>query len=136
MAVFRLLTICGVLVGCGLFTGCGSSVGPELGTVTGRVLQNGRPVENARVVFWLGHGRPSEGLTDSNGRYKLRYTVNQDGALIGEHQVRISTAIPRPDDTAAPERIPSDYNVKSTIVREVKPGTNEFDFDIPNDSTS
>jgi hypothetical protein len=132
MATVRWMALSFVLAGCASLIGCGSSTGPELGYVTGRISMDGKPVSQARIVFWLGHSRPSEGLSDDNGRYELRYTVNRDGALIGEHQVRISTAISRPDDTPAPERIPADYNVKSIIVREVKPGKNVFDFDIPN----
>jgi hypothetical protein len=131
MAVFRWMAVFSILAMSGMFVGCGGGTGPELGYVSGHISMNGKPLENARVVFWLGHSRPSEGLTDSNGWYELRYTVNQDGALIGEHQVRISTAVLRADDTTTPEVIPDAYNMKSTLVREVKPGTNVFDFDIP-----
>jgi len=131
MARYRLLAKWRVLGLCVVLTGCSGSTGPELGYVSGTVTQNGKPLENARVIFWLGQSRPSVGLTDSNGWYELRYTVNQDGALIGEHQVRISTAIPRADDTTTPELVPAAYNESSTLVREVKPGNNVFDFDIP-----
>lgn len=129
--MIRLFVVCGCLVGCVLFSGCARNDGPELGSVTGTVSMNGKPLDNARVAFWLGHSRPSEGITDSRGRYELRYTVNQTGALIGEHQVRISTAIPQPDDTMAPERVPAEFNKRSNLVRAVKPGGSVFDFEIP-----
>jgi hypothetical protein len=130
MFTTHLFAICGCLAGSVLLSGCAQTTGPELGSVTGRVTMNGKPLENVRVLFWLGHSRPSEGITNSSGRYELRYTVNQDGALLGEHKVRISTAIPRPDDTMAPERVPPAFNSQSDIVREVKRGSNVFDFDI------
>jgi hypothetical protein len=111
--------------------GCSHGDGPELGSVRGTVSLDGQPVAGARVTFWLGKGRPSIGFTDEAGRYQLRYTVNQDGALIGEHRVYISTAIAQDEeDTAPAERIPDRFNGKSTLVREVKPGSNIIDFDI------
>jgi hypothetical protein len=131
MSVIRLFAACGCIIGVALISGCGTNGGPELGTVTGRVTLDGEPLGNARVVFWLGKGRPSEAITDSRGRYDLRYTISRKGALIGAHTVHISTAIVSPDEKIAPERVPPQFNTKSNIVKEVKPGKNEFDFDIP-----
>jgi hypothetical protein len=110
--------------------GCARGDGPELGSVRGTVSLDGKPITNASVTFWLGTGRPSVGVTDAAGRYELRFTVNQTGALIGEHRVYISTAVPQQDETTPAERIPAKFNVKSTLVREVKPGKNTIDFDI------
>lgn len=121
---------CNLLVGLLLITGCDKSTGPELGQVKGRVTLNGQPLEGARIIFWPGEGRPSVATTDGAGRYELRYTTNQNGALVGNHQVRISTAIPLPDDTTAKEVVPAEFNTNSTLVREVKLGRNEYDFDI------
>jgi hypothetical protein len=113
-----------------LVWGCSHSDGPELAAVRGTVSLDGQPVVGARVTFWLGKGRPSIGFTDESGHYQLQYTVNQTGALIGEHRVYISTALAKDDDTAATERIPARFNQKSTLVREVKPGSNQIDFEI------
>lgn len=130
MPTTRLFSICGCLAVGVLLSGCAQNTGPELGTVTGTVSMNGQPLEHARVLFWLGHSRPSEGITDSRGRYELRYTVSRNGALLGEHTVRISTAIPGPDDITARERVPPVFNTQSNLVREVKRGANVFDFDV------
>lgn len=64
-----------------LATGCGS--GYSLGTVTGTVTLDGKPLPQATVTFSRGKGRTSVGTTDEQGRYKLLYTVNQQGAEPG-----------------------------------------------------
>jgi hypothetical protein len=131
MPAIRLFATCVCLIGVALISGCGTSGGPELGTVTGHVTLDGEPLQNARVVFWLGKGRPSEAITDSQGYYDLRYTTSRKGALIGAHTVHISTAIVSSDEKVAAERVPPQFNTKSNIVKDVKSGRNEFDFAIP-----
>jgi hypothetical protein len=126
----RLISVLGCMLLVWSAWGCSRGDGPELGVVRGTVSLDGEPITNASVTFWLGTGRPSVGVPDAAGRYELRFTVNQTGALIGEHRVYISTAVPQQDDTTSTERIPAKFNVKSTLVREVKPGTNIIDFDI------
>jgi hypothetical protein len=126
----RLLSVLGCMLLAWSAWGCSRGDGPELAVVRGIVSLDGEPITNASVTFWLGTGRPSVGVTDASGRYELRFTVNQTGALIGEHRVYISTATPQQDDTTPTERIPAKFNVKSTLVREVKPGKNIIDFDL------
>lgn len=70
------------------FTGCGSpSDQPELGTVTGRITYDGKPVPNYIVNFQPPTGRPSVGSTDQNGNYTLDYTLTTKGAKVGTHKV-------------------------------------------------
>ena len=74
--------------------GCGDGVEdyPDMGTVTGTVTLDGKPLANAAVTFVpQGATRLSSASTDSDGYYELVYSVSKNGAKTGEHKVRIST---------------------------------------------
>lgn len=115
-------------------TGCGGTSQPDVGLVTGTVTMDGQPLENAAVVFSPTNGRPSMGITDSSGQYELTYIRDTKGAIPGTHQVRITTVEESvPDDYSGPafrETIPIKYNAETTLVADVKPGENTFDFEL------
>ena len=67
-------------------TGC-REAGPTVVPVTGVVLHKGQPVPNLHLHFLPENGRPSWGATDPTGRFKLNYTADQDGAVVGQHKV-------------------------------------------------
>jgi hypothetical protein len=71
-----------------LATGCGDS-GPEVATVSGTVLQNGKPVPGASITFFPDAGRPSYGVSDATGRYVLEYSHEKPGAVTGSHTVKV-----------------------------------------------
>jgi hypothetical protein len=79
-------------------------------------------------------GSPSYGATDSEGRYVLGYKRGQQGALIGSHVVRIlgDKAIPGPDGKPMKRShpIPARFSSGSELKREVKPGSNEINFEL------
>jgi len=111
--------------------GCG---GGELAQVSGTVTLDGQPLEGAQVSFWPldGEGekdRPSAGVTDSNGQYRLMYTAEESGVLIGRHRVEISTASGG-EEGPKPERIPPQYNTRSELTAEVTSGENILNFDL------
>ena len=114
------------------FTGCDNNGG--LSNVTGVVTYNGAPYPNAQVRFVPEGGRPSIGLTDANGAYKLHYLREQFGALPGSYKVDITTVYTSDSDTAGgktpPEKLPAKYNVKTELVKEVTPGDNKIDFEL------
>jgi hypothetical protein len=113
-----------------LCSGCGSSGGvPELGKVSGTVTQGGKPVSGAMVLFEVTGGRPSNGLTDAEGKFSLHYNAENPGAVTGEHLVRIEL---RPDVQNLPDNVPPPPSrlVEWPDKVQVKPGTNEFAFDI------
>ncbi len=57
------------------------------------VTLDGKPVPNAFVVFTpKGAGRPSQTKTDTEGRFTLKFNASNDGALVGDHSVTVSTA--------------------------------------------
>ena len=114
--------------------GCGGGGSPDVGLVTGTVTMDGKPLENAEVVFSPPNGRPSMALTDSSGKYELTYIRDTKGAVPGTHKVRITT---RPeavaDDYSGPafkEPIPIKYNAETTLTAEVKAGENTFNFEL------
>lgn len=117
-----------------LAAGCGKG-GPRLATVTGTVSLDGKPLANAKVEFQpLEGGSPSYGTTDSNGHYRLMFSADRPGAMIGKHVVRITTF--RQESKSGeppvtfPELVPPRYNVNSELTCEVKPGHNTFDFSL------
>jgi hypothetical protein len=71
-------------------TGC---KGSNIVKVNGVLTYKGTPVKNARLQFLPENGRQSWAETDEQGRFKVNYDAQQDGAVIGKHKVWIE---PRP----------------------------------------
>jgi hypothetical protein len=67
-----------------LLGGCGGST---VARVTGTVRFSGKPVPRLVVHFVPAEGRPSQGVTDENGHYKLMHEKKREGALRGSHKV-------------------------------------------------
>lgn len=137
MNPFALLNITLLSFSLVLLSGCGGgSDTPPLGTVSGVVTLDEKPLADAEVTFQPETGRPSLGKTDSQGNYTLAYTVNDNGALIGPHKVIITTAVEAfsdetgggQDREARPEILPPKYNAQTTLTAEVKSGSNTIDF--------
>ena len=119
--------------------GCFGPAGPKVGQVEGMVLDNGKPVSNAKVTFYPADGRPSYGSTDSDGHYVLKYSDSIPGAVVGSHDVQISTmsmSAPQPLGGMAPNQvsktampaIPKQYSWPTTV--EVTDGMNDLSFDL------
>jgi len=119
-----------------LFAGCGGRGDrPDLGTVRGTVTLDGAPLDLARVTFEPAKGRPSNGLTNASGEFELDYLAGIEGAVIGPHEVRISTNDLLEDRvtgkrTMIPERVPDTYNTKTILKVDVHPGENKVSFDL------
>lgn len=137
------------LLGLGLLmlfhVGCSSRGDqPELGTVTGTITLDSEPLAGVAVVFQPDNGRPSRGMTDSQGKYELTYIRQTKGAKVGPHRVEIApseegeveeaeaNAGEEPEASAKPKSgkraVPARYNVKSELKADVKSGANTFDF--------
>ena len=131
-----------------LSTGCGSSEYP-LAPVSGVVTLDGRPLEGARISFQprasggkLHAGPPSYGETDADGRFSLHTFYGNDGAVVANHRVCISTekAKPNPDGSdniiiLAEERLPARYHNRSKLEFTVQEsGTDQCNFDLTSDN--
>lgn len=106
---------------------------PPLGRVTGKVSLNGQPLANASVRFIPldDEGRIRKGasvamgLTDDNGNYRLLYVKDAAGAAVGKNRVEIDAK-----DAAGHERVLREFNSQTTLIREVKSGSQTLDFDV------
>lgn len=106
--------------------GCGSSTLPPLGTVTGTVTLDGRPVPHALVTFTPeGPGRTSGGMTDAEGTYVLSYLQDVPGANVARHRVRISTVT---EPYGFKETLPDRYHGQTQLTADVAAGANTIDF--------
>jgi hypothetical protein len=120
--------ITGCLLAFILTSGCERGTRPELGTVHGKVTLDGKPLKGAGIGFRPESGaRESMGATDADGNYTLNYIREIQGAAVGMHTVRISTANP---STGKPELVPKQYNTASTLRKEVIAADNVIDFDL------
>lgn len=124
--------------------GCGSSGGrPELGTVSGTVTMDGKPLAGVVVSFAPESGRTSSGVTDADGKYELTYAHGAKGAQVGKHSVHVSSQggergggdpnAEKGASTAAKAasfqgKIPARYDQKSILTASVAAGKNTIDF--------
>lgn len=120
------------LLGAAMMIGCGKSEVP-LAHVEGTILLDGQPLANAIVEFQpegpVGKVRPSIGETGPDGKYKLRFSRDRWGAVVGNHKVLITTFSPSGDGKFK-ERVPATYNSATTLRRTVERQSNWLDFDL------
>jgi hypothetical protein len=125
-----------VLVGTG---GCG---GPVRRAVAGRVTLDGRPLDEAVVMFMpLGEGGLKTGGPITAGRYAVPRDV---GVLPGRYRVEIAddppieAAVPPEKRRSRPRRqVPPAYSAASPLTIEITAdGPAEFDFELTSKPTS
>jgi hypothetical protein len=136
----RGLTLCCLTAGPLLFSGCSPSEPIVKGVVrlNGELLQNGSikfdPVDDKGAVA-KGRG-PGGGATIAEGQYRI-----EKGLTVGKYRVEIQGTRtldrkrPNPTMPSHPVNeevsiIPEEYNTKSSLVREVGPGSNVLDFEL------
>ena len=82
-----------------VISGCGGGVpddAPTVAPVKGKVTRNGEPFAGVNVTYQPvnvpegGPANPSSGFTNEAGEYELVYNRNLMGAVIGDHQVRLT----------------------------------------------
>ena len=117
-----------------VFTGCNDKpAGIEFGKVTGLVTLNDEPLPEALVVFQPAAGRPSFGRTNAEGVYSLSYKGKAWGAVVGDHEVKITTENRFENQETGEVRVvkemlPAQYHARSTLTASVSPGENTIDF--------
>ncbi|MFM8436180.1 MAG: hypothetical protein ACKOBP_12730, partial [Planctomycetia bacterium] len=104
-----------------------------LGRVTGVVTLDGKPLARAAVAFVpYERGNGAYATTDAEGRYTLRYTARDEGAVVGRNRVEIRTGGEGRDAdgnlTETAERLPARYHATSQLLVEVAAGDNTIDF--------
>ena len=104
--------------------------------VHGTVTLDGKPVPDAVVVFTPETGRPSSGVSNTEGQYELVYAHDQRGAVVGTHKVKITTGRDKAVvegkvvQEAVTEKIPKQYNVDSTLTANVSSNESEINFEL------
>lgn len=107
-------------------TGCSSKI--RLAEVGGTVTKAGKPQKNVWVQFAPAKGgRPAEGRTNGEGRYKLDYARGRQGAPLGMHRVTVMTG--GDVDSEGNEVTPRKVAFKGEF--EVKGGENSIAIEIP-----
>jgi hypothetical protein len=152
MSMLVRLLFC-LVVGGFLLAGCGPKLPPgakPTKPVTVTVTYKGSPVEKAVVTFADQSDNPANanGITDAQGKAKLKTYVDGDGAAIGSHKViitkmeavggqNVDVEDPKYDPNAPPSTVkshlPAKYSSQATsgLTAEVKEGgPGEFTFDL------
>ena len=119
-----------------LGSGCGRNDGPDLAQVTGRITIDGKPAQKLVIRFIpeAEGGSPSYGATDAEGNYRLMFTADANGAMLGKHRVEIEAVTPETGDDGMPFKdetipvVPLRYREPGTLNGEVKEGNNRIDY--------
>ncbi|MBI1916277.1 MAG: metallophosphoesterase [Planctomycetes bacterium] len=106
----------------------------------GKVVLEGKPVPNATVVLWAynaktkRYGRVADGLSESDGSYRLSTYKAFDGAPEGEYTMTAVRHEPQFDETGrrTPNKLPERYAQPETspLKATVRSGNNTIDLDL------
>jgi phage FluMu protein Com len=128
-----------ILVSYGIYVFFDSMMGgkltlPQLGYVTGVVTLDGNPLPGATVYFApleaeipgtkRERARTSFGITDEKGAYTMIYIGKTQGVAVGKCRVWLDLIGP------TGQMIPPDYTEGVMQVRDVKPGSQQFPFNM------
>ena len=125
-----------------ILSGCNSSP-YELAPVSGKITFEGAPLAGGIINMQpiaVGDsktvGPGSTAKCDNEGRFVLKTLNDDDGAIVGEHRVRIysfsaETAGNSDTDTGRVEKIPHKFNYQSKLTFTVPSGgTDAANFDL------
>jgi hypothetical protein len=135
--------LCGLAIASSLISGC-SKAGPQKAEVSGSVSLNGVAIEEGSIQFIPVDGTtgPGAGGVIKNGKYHISL---ENGVMVGKNRVELRAFGPSgkkiQDPTALPgvmtesrvQVFPPEYNESSTVIKEVKAGSNSIDFEIRTD---
>ncbi|UUO08299.1 hypothetical protein M4951_08275 [Blastopirellula sp. J2-11] len=126
-----------------VLTGCGRGYnGPERASISGRISLDGQAIETGTIEFLptAETAGPTAGAKISGGLYEI---AEKQGPVLGRYQVRIHAhgktgrkISPGSLEAAGTmideigEIIPSKFNEKTTLERDVVAGKNQIDFEL------
>lgn len=127
-----------LLLGISIALGCGHS-GPERASVSGTIRVDGQPFEEGSINFIPVDGGPTAGAAIEKGEYDIDRAL---GPIVGKNRIEVrgnrksGRKMPNPFNRSEMidelvDAIPEEYNTKSTLIRDIKPGHNDFSFDLP-----
>lgn len=108
---------------------------PPLGYVTGTVTLDGVPLADANVYFSPQataddakktsdlRPRTSVGVTDSKGQFRMVYLDQTEGVAVGQCRVWISKLSEK-----GKQLVTGEFNEMNLTIREVKSGSQKYDF--------
>lgn len=118
----------------------GCTRGPQRASVHGEVRVGGEPLETGSINFIPAGGNgPTAGAAVTNGYYEI--AVDR-GVLVGQNRVEVRGIRKTGRKVRNPfnldeqvdelvEAVPKEFNELSTLERDVAPGNNSLDFDLP-----
>jgi len=97
--------VCFVAPGCGLEN-------PPLNDVSGEVRYNGKPLPNMILNFMPAEGRPSQAITDADGKFPhAAYSETRNGLMTGDYDVFISfNPTEPPKIPGQPPEVPEEFH--------------------------
>src|SRR5262245_35615645 len=124
----RVLPVLVLLVTAG---GCNRS---GLVNATGRLTYKGQPVPSTYVVFYPEEEgrRPSQGLTDDEGNFKLLSSTTASGVLVGKHAVILKYYVSADEELGkTPPKVSKE--VKAAILKYGDPTKTPLHYEIKKD---
>lgn len=88
---FVILAVTSICAGC-------SDNRPSIVPVSGQVLIDGKPLTVGSIQFIHSNARPAGGAIGPDGRFTLTTYELNDGAVVGNHHVRIAASEPHGTD--------------------------------------
>ncbi|PQO26152.1 hypothetical protein C5Y96_22155 [Blastopirellula marina] len=121
--------------------GCGASGTPGVHPVQGAVTKDGAAVEGVILEFYPAHGRSSTATTDAQGRYTAKFSREEDGAMLGTHEVKFfvprvdpktvnTSGMTAEDAETTRARAAEPQQLKYSEEIEVTASDNQIDFDL------
>lgn len=121
--------------------GCGASGTPGVHPLTGTVTKDGTALEGVVLEFYPAHGRSSTATTDAQGHYVAEFSREEDGALLGTHEVKFfvpkvdpksvnTSGLSAQDAETVIQRATEPKQLSYTQQIEVEATENQIDFDL------
>ncbi len=121
--------------------GCGGGSNPyDVVEISGTLTYEGRPVGDVGLIFTPEEGRPSQAITDAEGKFKLFYSQSESGAQVGKHTVVFAFPASPLDGGLPTVTTPTDdikaimaaHGPKGTpLTVEVTESTDDFKLELP-----